>query len=208
MLFFHIRWSLIVAGDSGGLVARTRCQEVTHRKDVTDGDFAGRPAAGRFAFPAHPSARAAWSSSHNPLRCPPLSEAARPISHAPFPRWAPLLAPVASSTAPAECSSDAQGCGRDVPGGRVQLNGYWKRLATALDPLVAAPSGKRLHSTLELRACSSAPWTMGTGQRAHPCRRAGNGCSDARCPGLRSAPLLRAGMQRLQQRHGLERLLA
>jgi hypothetical protein len=107
---------------------------------------------------------------HGHPRTPPFGAVPHPrphdpISHAPFPRWAPLLAPVASSTAPAERSSDVQGYGRDAPGGRVQLNGYWKRLATVLDPLVAAPSGKRLHSYpgaagVQQRALGDGDWPM------------------------------------------------
>jgi hypothetical protein len=199
-VLFHIRWSLMnVAGDSEPARSdRLPCpvpgcltQDGRNRWR-----FCWSARCRTFAFPAHPSARAAWSSSHTP---PPsrghTTQSATPLS----PGWAPLLVLVASSTAPAERSSDAQGCGRDFLGGRVQLNGYWKRLATALDPLVAAPSGKPLHSH---------PWARGTASERTRADVQAMVAATHGGPGLRSAPLLRAGMQRLQQRHGLERLRA
>lgn len=151
----HICWVLTkgrrgpgcVAGESEGCpgVHWTCCQAVTgpttHKKDATDGDFAARPAAGRCSsqnIPAlvphdHPSTQPRFLKPRRPHD---------PINLAPFARFGGASVPRERSTAPAESSTRAQGCGRGVLATGVQLNGYWKRLAKANDyvgyPLVAA----------------------------------------------------------------------
>jgi hypothetical protein len=145
-----------------------------------------------------------------------------PISSVPLPHLGPcgrLLAP--PNTAPAEFASVAQGCCREALGSRVQLNGYWKSLATASEawpqrgmPLVAVFAGKRHpprppSPPLALRAGSSGAvcdvdWPASAPMV--PCRRACKmDCSVQRCTKALSSfrAAVRAGMQQLQQRHRL-----
>jgi hypothetical protein len=139
-------------------------------------------------------------------------------------RWAPRSLLALPQLKKASDGQDSAGFGRvcrwDGLGSGVQLSGYWEKLTTTLDSLERfgwlSHARQRHLSPLFLpwrnrrgAGGQQGPGATTTGQRAHPCRRACE-CLQ-RCPGLsRSAPLLRvrAGMQRLQQKHGLERLLA
>ena len=98
-----IRGSLMnVAGNTVvSLLARTgchaqcqafslsHCHPVTHRRDVTDGDFAGRPAAGRL-----PSQRIPALVPHGHPRTPlPQAEATPPNKQRPFPQLGASVGP-------------------------------------------------------------------------------------------------------------------
>ena len=124
------------------------CQHVTQAAgrteyataDGSDGDFAGRPAAGRLlpAAPPVPSPQPGWPSSilarHGArlLALASLRAVAAPPLRGPSstrpnqPRASPLGASRSPEHRPAECASDSQGRGWDSPGRRVQLNGYWE----------------------------------------------------------------------------------
>jgi hypothetical protein len=122
-----------------------------------------------------------------------------PTSNAPFPSWAPLLALVASTKCeaaqPAERSSDAQGCGKGFPERRCPAE--W--LLEETSDCTGSVGCRTFWQATRWRAAA------GFGRRGLASERTRGDvqvmviAATHGGPGLRSAPLLRAGMQRLQQ---------